>query len=231
MKNCACLTLLVFTLTPAVVAETASPSPNGRPLEPMPPPSGFTETELTLEGRPQSIWQDEVGAGFRRGLWHAGFSLGGSIGMQLFGGSQDHDLVLATMHGGRMISGVRGEGHWYRGNWDLVGEVFGARQINPEEGYAGGFTLIPRYHFATGTRWIPFVEAGAGILGTTISAPDLAGGFQFHLLAGSGLQWFYRNDVAINFEYRLGHISDAGTRSPNLGLNTNEFILGLTWFF
>lgn len=231
MKITACLILLVFTLTPAVVAETASPSPNGPPSEPMPPTSDFIGTKPTLEPRAEGIWQDEVGAGFRSGLWHAGFSLGGSVGVQLFGGSEDHDLVLATLNVGRMIGGVRGEGHWYRGNWDLVGEVFGARQINPQKGYAGGFTLIPRYHFATGTRWIPFVEAGAGISGTTISAPDLAGGFQFHLLAGAGLQWFYRDDAAINFEYRLGHISDAGTRSPNLGLNTNEFFLGLTWFF
>jgi hypothetical protein len=69
------------------------------------------------------------------------------------------------------------------------------------------------------------------ISGTTINEPDLAGGFQFHLLAGAGLQWFYRDDVAISFEYRLGHVSNAGTRSPNLGLNTNELLLRMTWFF
>lgn len=130
-----------------------------------------------------------------------------------------------------IVDGVRGEGHWYRGNWDLVGEAFGGRQFSPGDGYVAGLTPILRYHYATGTRWIPFAEAGAGVAGATIGRPDLAKGFEFHLLTGVGLQWFYRDDLTFNIEYRFGHVSNAGTQSPNHGLNTNELLLGVTWFF
>lgn len=94
--------------------------------------------------------------------------------------------------------------------------------------HAGGLNL-PTVIFLAALAWKHL--AGAGVSGTTIGGPDLAAGFEFHLLCGAGLQWFYRDDMAFSLEYRLGHVSNAGLKAPNVGLNTNELLLAVTWFF
>lgn len=176
-----------------------------------------------------AVWEDAVGEGFRKGAWHAGVSLGHGFGTTLGSGGL-HDLLLGTAHLGRTVGGVMGRDRWYRGNWDLVGELFGGRQISPEKAQVVGLTPVLRYHFAMGTRWIPFFEGGAGVSETDIGPPDLATRFEFHLIVGGGLQWFYRDNLAATLHYRLGHLSNANIKGPNIGLNENVLLLGVTWF-
>lgn len=52
-----------------------------------------------------AVWKDKIGEGFRKGAWHAGFSLGGGFGAKL-GSGGFHHLLLGTTRVGRMISGV-----------------------------------------------------------------------------------------------------------------------------
>lgn len=149
----------------------------------------------------------------------------------MLGGRETHDFVLGTAHVGRVMTGVVAEDHWYRGNWDLMGEFFGGRQLNPNEAYVAGFTPVFRYQFATGTRWVPFLEGGAGLSGTDVGEPDLGSRFEFHLIGGGGLQWFCREKVAATFQARFAHLSNAGIERPNNGVNASVFLLGVTWFF
>ena len=206
------------------------------------PPSSYSIAEAASreiasnERRPDrqnppatEVWENAVGKGFRNGAWHVGASLGGGFGADL-GSGGFHDLVLGTAHVGRMIGGPVGSGRWYRGNWDLMGEVFGGRQFYPDKARVVGLTPVLRYHFATGTRWIPFLEGGAGVSETDIGPPDLATRFEFHLIAGGGLQWFCCKNLAATFHYRLGHLSNANIKGPNIGLNENVLLLGVTWF-
>ncbi|MBI4657571.1 MAG: acyloxyacyl hydrolase [Verrucomicrobia bacterium] len=186
---------------------------------------------LSLKSSQPGIWEHSVGEGFRKRVLHAGFSLGGAIGVKVLGSREAHDMALGTAHIGRVWSDVVGDEKWYRGNWDLMGELFGGRQLNPHKASVAGFTPALRYHFATGTRWIPFLEGGAGVSWTDIDDPDLATRFEFHLVGGGGLQWFCRENLAVTLNYRFAHLSNAGIRQPNIGLNTNALLLGLTWFF
>ena len=88
-----------------------------------------------------------------------------------------------------------------------------------------------RYNFATGTRWVPFLDIGAGVTATGIGPPDLTGTFEFNLQAIAGVQWFLRDDLALTGDVRLLHMSCAGIHSPNLGVNNVAFMIGITWFF
>jgi len=87
-----------------------------------------------------------------------------------------------------------------------------------------------RYNFATGSRWVPFVDAGAGVTATGIGAPDLSGTFEFNLQAGGGVQWFLKENLAVTFEARYTHWSCAGIHEPNFGLNGVTGLLGIKLF-
>src|SRR5882724_2210484 len=84
---------------------------------------------------------------------------------------------------------------------------------------------------ATGTRWIPFVDAGAGVTGTSIGTPDLSGTFEFNLQGGGGIQWFVKDNMAISVEARYVHFSNAGIRDPDHGLNGVTGMIGWSFFF
>src|SRR5260221_417308 len=135
------------------------------------------------------------------------------------------------MRYGRMFSDVVGEQHWYRGNWEVLGELFGGGQYYPSKAYVVGLTPILRYNLATGRRWVPFIEGGAGATATDIGHPDLSTTFEFNVQGGVGMHYFWRENAAITVQYRFLHLSNAGIKSPNAGVNTSGVFVGLTCFF
>jgi opacity protein-like surface antigen len=130
-----------------------------------------------------------------------------------------------------MLGHVLGEGHWYRGNPEFRLELFTGAQFFPRSEWLVGLTPHLRYNFATGTRWIPFLDGGAGVTATGIGPPDLSGTFEFNLQAGGGVQWFLKENVALSLEARYVHWSCAGISKPNLGLNGVTGMLGIAFFF
>jgi lipid A 3-O-deacylase len=178
-----------------------------------------------------AIWANGVGNGFREDARLAGFSAGVGIGVIAFGGSEKHDMALVAGRYGWALTGLLGGDRWYRGNLLLLGELFGGWQFDPNGAYLVGITPVLRYAFATGSRWMPFVDAGAGISLTDINGPDLSGNFQFNLQVGAGLHYFFRDDLAFTVGYRWLHLSNAGIEQPNLGVNTQVISVGLDWFF
>jgi hypothetical protein len=199
------------------------------------PQSGTTNSaakpapEFDLQG--STIWQNGVGQGFRPAVETISVEAGVAPGVATFGGREAHDLALCNLAYGHMWGHIKGEGHWYRGNFEARLELFGAGQFSPTSDAVIGLAPHLRYNFATGTRWIPFFDAGAGVTATSIGPPDLSGTFEFNLQACIGARWFIRNDLALTGEVRYLHMSCGGIHSPNLGDNTVPLLIGLTWFF
>lgn len=188
------------------------------------------DPQLTLDP-PRQIWDGGVGDGYMHGTREAGFTLGAGPGMKFAGSDQSHDLALAALRYGWVFTGVIGRGHWYQGNGEVLGELWAGSTWHPGVRYVVGFTPILRYSFATGTRWIPFLDAGAGVAGTSIGAPDLSTTFEFNLQGGAGVNYFLRDNVAIGLQYRLFHLSNASIKDPNQGVNVNMISVGMSWFF
>ena len=178
-----------------------------------------------------TIWVAGVGEGFHPGTQVIGFSAGITHGMLMLGGNERHHLSLLSATYGQMIGGVKGSDRWYRGNWELLGELSGGAQVNGETRWLTGITPHIRYHFATGTRFVSYVDAGIGVTLTDIRGPDLGSAFQFNLQAGMGVNYFIRDNLAINIEGRYLHISSAGTSMPNDGVNTIGGFLGINTYF
>jgi opacity protein-like surface antigen len=112
-----------------------------------------------------------------------------------------------------------------------VAEFFGGLQFYPNSRYFVGLTPLIRYNFATGSRWVPFVDAGADLSATNINGPDLTGTFQFNLQGGVGTHYFLNDRTALTVQYRWLHFSNADIHEPNYGVNTQEFLVGASWFF
>ena len=184
-----------------------------------------------FESRAKSIWENGVGEGFRSGVELVGLSMGANYGVAMFGGRESHHLALTSLSYGRVLGPVRGASHWYRGNWELRGELFSGAEFSPDTEWIVGLTPHLRYNFATGTRWIPFVDLGAGVTATSIGPPDLSGTFEFNLQACVGTHWFIKERVALTMEARYLHLSCAGMNDPTLGLNGATGMVGLTFFF
>jgi opacity protein-like surface antigen len=194
------------------------------------PNSPFTAEKISKSAYPD-IWQNGVGEGFNSGVQSVQLGLAAGYGVQMLGSRQSHDLILGDLAYGYTLGSVEGEGHWYRGNWELRMELFGGSQFSPVNATLVGITPHLRYYFMTGTRWVPFLDAGAGLTGTTIGGPDLSDTFEFNLQATAGVRWFVRDNLALGIEARYLHISCAGLHSPNLGLNNVGGMVNITWFF
>ncbi len=174
---------------------------------------------------------DALGAGFAKHTLQSGFSLGAGVGQQAFGSTVSHNLALASASIGWICSDVMASNHWYRGNWEFIGELYGGAQTYPNTHYLTGITPLLRYNVITYSRWMPFINGGLGVARTDIGYPDLSGLTQFTPQAGFGTHYFLQKDVALTFEYRFLHLSNGGFTQPNNGVNTQMFFLGLNWFF
>jgi len=193
--------------------------------------NSISSPEPALGSPRASIWEDGVGEGFRPTTRSIEVSTGVNAGLAIFGSQQSHDLAMIDFSYGHMLGHAWGDGHWYKGNLELRGELFTGAQFSPGTEWFIGLTPHLRYSFATGTRWVPFVDGGAGVTATSIQPPDLSGIFEFNLQVGGGVQWFLTDNVALTAEARYVHWSCAGIHQPNLGLNGITGLLGLSYFF
>jgi hypothetical protein len=218
----------LFSCTVATVALSAASLPAQTQPE-------LSATNAVSKPEPSSevggIWEKGIGEGFRPDAQSVTFALGANYGIAAFGSQEQHHLAIASLTYGHMLGHVVGEGHWYRGNPELRLEVFTGAQFSPGTEWFVGLTPHLRYNFATGTRWIPFADAGAGVTATGIGPPDLSGTFEFNLQAGGGVHWFLKDDLALTLDAHFTHWSCAGLHKPNLGLNGVTGMLGVTLFF
>jgi len=204
--------LIIICARPTVAAET-------------------TNLSSRLSNAPSSIWVDGVGDGFCEDTFQAGFALGAGFGMKGVGGSRIHDLAVASANFGWIFSDVVARNKWYQGNCELAGELFAGAQYTLRDRSVGGCTGLIRYNCATGSRWVPFIEGGAGLSGADIGRPDLATTFEFNDQGGAGIHYFFGDNNALTLEYRFVHFSNAGIEEPNHGFNTQLFLAGMNWFF
>ena len=97
--------------------------------------------------------------------------------------------------------------------------------------YLIGFSpVMVNYKFLNSQRkWAPNILVGAGFAmqdwDDTPAEYELGSEFQFLLHGGVGVELF-RESGTYSLNYRHFHISNAGIRKPNIGLNSHVFSLG-----
>jgi hypothetical protein len=170
--------------------------------------------------------------GFQSGTWHLGLMGGYSILHKVF---QDR---IANVHFaplllqiGYTVTDVHGP-FPVRGSLELLLEPTFMITTSPSTTFGEGASVLLRYNFVTGTRWVPFFDLGVGILHWNLRLPDFLGTqFNFTVQGGPGLHYFATDHLAITGQVRLHHISNGGIETPNIGVNSSVYLLGVSYFF
>lgn len=122
---------------------------------------------------------------------------------------------------------------WYRGQTSVGAEFVYIQFREPMLTHGVGFTPKIKYTFVALNRLRPYVEFAGGPFWTDLGGkiPEESSEFNFILTAGFGLSWFVTNRTALNVGYRFHHISNAGVRMPNLGINSSLPFGGFAFYF
>jgi len=123
--------------------------------------------------------------------------------------------------------------NWYRGQVSLGAEMVYIQFQEPFVTHGFGFAPKIKYTFVAADRIRPYAEFAGGPFWTDLAGkiPEESSRFNFVLSAGLGVSYFLTDRAALNIGYRFQHISNAGTRYPNLGLNASLPYAGFSFFF
>jgi len=167
-------------------------------------------------------------APLRKGSWEAGaaldFSISGAAGPSI--GTVIRAFWL-TPHVGYTFM----EAPWYPASLQIFAEPYAALITTPTKTYYVGLDLILRHTLLVWNRVSPYIEGGAGIIHTNLRQRALGGTIEFTPQVGAGFYVHLTERLALNVGYRFHHISNAGTASQNLGVNSHKPYGGFTWFF
>lgn len=122
---------------------------------------------------------------------------------------------------------------WFRGQISLGSEMVYLEFREPIVTHGVGFTPKIKYTFVALGRIRPYAEFAGGPFWTDLGGriPEQGSEFNFVLTGGMGVSWFLTPQLAANVGYRFHHISDAGTKYPNLGLNASLPFGGFSFYF
>lgn len=172
---------------------------------------------------------------FGYGRQSIGISAGHGFGVNVGGTKTPElgDLQFAYVgpRWGVGISNPLGGSSWYRGNFELLLEGTFIYYFEPKSGIAGGITPMIRYNFLTGSRFIPFLQAGVGILALDADLIGQSDGLSFAPQGGLGFHYFVSQSTALTLEGSFHHVSNAGLHDRNAGINSSVVLAGLTFFF
>jgi len=103
--------------------------------------------------------------------------------------------------------------------------------LEPRGATGEGLKVALRYHFLGASPIFPYVEALAGMGGTSLNVQEIRSNFTFVLEAGVGLGFFLTDGVQLTGGYRFQHISNGNIERPNRGFNSDAGVVGVSFFF
>jgi opacity protein-like surface antigen len=134
--------------------------------------------------------------------------------------------MVTDIHGNQFLGG------FFRGNFEAVGEAFGAGIWEETGHYIAGGSILGRYNFIPrASRFSPYVQAGVGGEMMDINHQYDGHNFNFNVDASGGIRYFLKPGLSLNVECRFQHLSNADTADRNIGINAIGPVIGLSWFF
>lgn len=143
---------------------------------------------------------------------------------------EDREFLFLTPRWGVVLTEPLGTRFW-RGGLEFLTEPSAIITADVPRVLSGGIAALLKYNFYTGTRLMPFVEGGAGLMVSTERLEGQGSAFNFTPQVGAGFHYFVTPEWAFTGAYRFWHASNAGTADRNRGVNTNTFFVGLAYFF
>lgn len=140
------------------------------------------------------------------------------------------DTIPVMIHWGYVFSEVQGSS-LLRGNWEALLEGNFHYLFKGRHQYGIGIAGLVRYNFLSGSRWVPFAEAGIGMWHSNVDMGSFPNDYNFSPQAGVGIQYFLQKSMSIKAEYRVQHFSNASLKESNPGLNFQNFLFGVSYYY
>ena len=125
--------------------------------------------------------------------------------------------------------GVTGPGA-LRGALEAGLEPLYQRYPDPHSAFWAGLMVAARYHLLSLGRFVPYLEAAGGPGGTDLNVMEINSNFAFVVWGGAGASVFVTDATAVYAGYRYEHNSNAGTASPNRGLDFHVVVFGVSYY-
>ena len=118
------------------------------------------------------------------------------------------------------------------GNFEFFIEPLAAHFYEPFSASGFGATINIKYNFLRFGRWMPYWDAGAGMMWTDYAPriPEISTPFEFVLQTGPGVHYFLTDKLSLVGGIRFHHISNSGLGERNIGLNSWLFNFGFSFF-
>jgi lipid A 3-O-deacylase len=164
-----------------------------------------------------------------KGSWTVGVWTGGGSGVS--GTTADTQLWLTGGRLGKVLTSDLGKG-FFRGRLEYAVEAIPAFFVF-QDSTVYGFDVTPillKWNFTSADRWLPYFEAGAGMLLTADDVPERTFPFNFTPQAGFGFHIMTGQKQAFTLTLKYMHISNGGLDRPNPGINSVQMFVGYHWF-
>jgi len=121
--------------------------------------------------------------------------------------------------------GVRPPGLFQFGIEPFVSYVSEPRSdVETGAGFMLKFGILPET-----SRFQPFGRIGLGVLYMSLDTREQSTKFNFYEQGGVGAHYFLNNNFGLTMECRIRHLSNAGIRQPNHGINNLSYLLGVIY--
>lgn len=163
---------------------------------------------------------------FQNGKTELGFGIGLGGNFHVHNNvKEDVDFYFLTPYWGRILK------KWPQGSsLEFMAEGFLSHvQQDSKTRYAVGFTPFIAYNFREIWKIIPFLQLGVGVVYTDLNPQGFGSHFDFTPQAGIGLRYEVGRGKFLNLSYRYHHISNAGTAEENVSIDSNFFLVGVSF--
>jgi len=186
---------------------------------------------LTISGSAQAQEDGGEGTVCEAAITGSSYGLGvmGGYGMDTSGPPR-LDVVEVKPFVTFPMTGVVGSG-FYRGVLEYKVEAsLGYITTLNNRGLLGISPVGLRYNFTSPGRLAPFIEGQLGVAYADIPKHIQGTRFSFTESAGLGLRYFVSGRTAFELSGRFRHLSNAGIKEPNPGINEVYVLFGVSYY-
>ncbi|MCM8791932.1 MAG: acyloxyacyl hydrolase [Candidatus Omnitrophica bacterium] len=113
---------------------------------------------------------------------------------------------------------------------EFIVEPYSSWIVDPKSNFKTGCNFILKGGFSL-HRLYPYLEAGLGFSYFTLQTREQATQFNFTETIGTGINYFLKENLSLNLGYRFQHLSNASIRKPNKGIDSQYFIVGISFYY
>jgi opacity protein-like surface antigen len=126
--------------------------------------------------------------------------------------TQPDNPILGKLRLSFLVEGIFGTARASNGGWDI------------------GFTPLLKVSYPWG-RVLGYIEGGAGVIWENLESPTYAHSFNFSPQIGAGVDINIIGNYALSLAYRFRHTSNAGLYALNPGVDSNFFMIGVSYYY